>query len=99
MNRQFLEQMQSLLKDEYNDYLDEMKKEPTRGYRINLLKTDIEDFFACTDLSNEPTGFCSNGYRLRKDDTSLGRSFGEFEGTGTGTTALSIVVTTLESMG
>ena len=74
MNRQFLEQMQSLLKDEYNDYLDEMKKEPNRGYRINLLKADIEDFFACTDLSNEPTGFCSNGYRLRKDDTSLGRS-------------------------
>ena len=74
MNQQFLLQMQELLKDEYSDYLNEMKKEPNRGYRINLLKTDTDDFFSCTHLNDEPTGFCSNGYRLRNDETSLGRS-------------------------
>ena len=45
MNEQFLLQMQQILKDEYPAYLESLSNPPTRGFRINPLKTNEKDFF------------------------------------------------------
>ena len=52
MNEQFLLQMQQILKDEYPAYLESLSNPPTRGFRINPLKTNEKDFF---DMQNMDT--------------------------------------------
>ena len=58
----FLDMMQKLLGDEYNDWLEEMEKEPRRGFRINPLRTDPAAFFSISDLEPAASPFAENGY-------------------------------------
>ena len=55
MNEQFLLQMQQILKDEYPAYLESLSNPPTRGFRINPLKTNEKDFFEKVNVSHTKT--------------------------------------------
>jgi NOL1/NOP2/sun family putative RNA methylase len=62
MNEEFLERMKDLLGKEYPDYLACMQEQPRRGFRVNTLKTDAAELFACSDLHPQKSPFAANGY-------------------------------------
>ena len=62
MNEQFLLQMQQILKDEYPAYLESLSNPPTRGFRINPLKTNEKDFFEKVDVSHTKSPYAKYGY-------------------------------------
>lgn len=70
MNEQFLKQMQQLLGDEYPAYLEALQKDARRAFRLNLLKTNAEEFFQNFDIAHERSPFASNGYYT--DDSKYG---------------------------
>lgn len=72
MNSEFLRQMKDLLQEEYPAYLEELEKQPKRGLRVNLLKTDAEHLLPKLDLSLTPSPYASNGYYV-EDRPGIGR--------------------------
>lgn len=60
----FEKRMKDMLQEEYPMFVEELNKDPQRGYRINLLKTDEEEFFKLTNFEKKKTGFAKNGYYL-----------------------------------
>ena len=70
MNEQFLLQMQQILKDEYPAYLESLSNPPTRGFRINPLKTNEKDFFEKVDVSHTKSPYAKYGYYT--DDKKYG---------------------------
>ena len=59
----FLNRMQTLLKDEYEIFLQSItNEEPTRGLRINTRKIKVEDFLNSFDTSLKQVPFDENFY-------------------------------------
>ncbi len=58
----YIENMKSLLKDEYNDYVDSFSKEPKSGLRINTLKISKEKFQNIFPYKISQIPFIDNGY-------------------------------------
>ena len=71
MDDKFLHEMKELLGSEYDAWEKTLDESPRRGFRINLLKTDAQEFFSLMPLAKEPTPFCDHGYYLQ-DEKGLG---------------------------
>ena len=69
MNNDYLEMIQGLLKDEYPMYLEELKKEPIRSFRINPLKIDDETFFNETNWIKDKVPWSKHSYYFKEDLT------------------------------
>lgn len=70
MNKEFLKQMQDILKDEYPAYLKCLEKKPYRGFRVNPLKTSETHLFSVVDIAHTKSPYASYGYYT--DDTKYG---------------------------
>lgn len=66
-NALFDEQMKDLLGDEYDAYRKCLQEKPYRGFRINPLKTDEEQFFDIFHEPHEKSPFSQYGYYLYSD--------------------------------
>jgi NOL1/NOP2/sun family putative RNA methylase len=73
MDERFLHEMKELLGSEYDAWYSSLDLAPQRGFRLNLLKTDEEEFFSLMPLEKERTPFCDHGYYLH-DEKGLGVS-------------------------
>lgn len=73
MNSIFLEQMKSLLKEDYESYLECMKLPAYRGFRINTLKCDESSFFALSNFKKQESGLSKDSY-LYLDSITAGNT-------------------------
>ncbi len=64
--------MKDLLGDEYDDYISSFSSSSFRGYRINPLKTDPDEFFSLTPFTPSPSPFARDGYYLIDDIGGVG---------------------------
>ena len=73
MNSLYLDQMKTLIPDEFEEYLSSFDNPPRRGIRINSLKTDAQELSGLCTFAMEKHPFCDNGYFVESEE-SLGRS-------------------------
>ena len=66
MKKEFLKLMQEMLGDEYPAFLACLDREPVRGLRVNLLKSDREETEALLKGMLRPSAFADNGYVFDK---------------------------------
>lgn len=71
MNKDFLNYMEGMLKDEFSTYLKSLEQPFHQGFRINTLKIDPSKFFKLFPLECKESKFAKNAYIL-KYPTSLG---------------------------
>lgn len=62
MKEDFLKQMQELLADEYNDFIDSLEKPRFKGMRVNLLKANNDELITKYNLKS--TKFNNNNYYI-----------------------------------
>ena len=58
----YLNNMQDLLQDEYDAYLDSFNKERIYGLRVNTLKISVEDFLKISPFTLKPIPWCKDGF-------------------------------------
>ena len=64
---EFTARMQTLLRDEYNDFIDAHSRPAVRALRVNALKTQIENCLACLDFDCAPLPFTDCGFTFKED--------------------------------
>ena len=79
MNDLYLQQMKSLLGNEYDEYIRLLDEKPQRGFRVNTLKTSADRLFSVMDIHAHKSIFSDNGYILESDE-SLGNTPGHRAG-------------------
>ena len=62
--QEFLERMQSLLGDKYNDFLRSYDELPVRAFRVNTDKISLLEFEKINVFGNETIPYVENGYYL-----------------------------------
>jgi NOL1/NOP2/sun family putative RNA methylase len=65
--QEFLERMQSLLGDGYNEFLRSYELPPVRAFRVNTDKISLKDFEQINIFGNEKIPYVENGYYLDFD--------------------------------
>ena len=70
----FLFRMKSLLGDEYSDFLKFYEAENFRGLRVNTLKCSADKLKGLLNFGLEQTPFCSEGFYIPQNVTSLGNN-------------------------
>lgn len=73
MNNDFLLMIQQLIPDQYEMFLESLKKPFHKGFRINTLKIKDEDFFNFFDVKKIPSQYANNAYIL-DDEKSYGNT-------------------------
>ena len=68
----FFEKMRDLLQDEYDAFLESMKKPAYRGMRVNTLKCSSEDVLSLVDFKTEKTPFFKDGYYIENEVEHIG---------------------------
>jgi len=58
----FLQRMQNLLKDEFNDFLASFEKQSFCGLRVNTLKIDVESFLKIAPYTFTPVPWVKDGF-------------------------------------
>ena len=66
----YLDKMRSLLKEEYEDYLDALEKPPLRGLSVNTLKISCEEFERIFPFQIESVPWSENGYYYFDDEVT-----------------------------
>ena len=66
--QQFLEEMQELLKDDFQAFLAEYDKPSFNALRINTLKISVEDFLKINPFHLEKVPWSDNGFYYSEDD-------------------------------
>ncbi len=66
--KKFLKNMQDLLKDEYQDYLNSFQDDKVSGLRVNTLKISVEEFLKISPFKLEKIPFTSDGFYYDSDD-------------------------------
>ena len=60
----FIERMKTLLKDEYDEFVNAVNGEPVKGFRVNTDKISLEDFEKVNIFGNEKIPYVKNGFYL-----------------------------------
>ena len=68
----YRQKMKALLGDEYDSYLESFSVPACRGFRINPLKTNRDEFFSLTPFTPSPSPFAVDGYYLIDDIGGVG---------------------------
>ncbi len=63
----YLQKMQDLLKDEYEDYLAAMQRPHVNSIRINTNKISAEEFMKISPFPLEPVPWCAEGFYVPDD--------------------------------
>jgi len=63
----YKKQMYKILDKEAEDFFEEYKNVPVRGFRINTYKTTVEEFLYKIDMSFEKVPWCSDGFYIDSD--------------------------------
>ena len=64
---EYLNQMQTLLRDDYQAYLDSFDNERVYGLRVNTNKISVEDFLKICPFELKPIPWTSNGFYYNED--------------------------------
>lgn len=64
----YLNNMQDLLQDEYDAYLDSFNKERIYGLRVNTLKISVEDFLKISPFTLKPIPWCKDGFYCLEEE-------------------------------
>ena len=72
--KKFLLKMKELLGDEYGEFLKFYEADNFRGLRVNTLKCSCEKLRTLLDFELNPTPFCSEGFYIPAEISSLGNS-------------------------
>ena len=68
LSAEYLENMKSLLSDDYPNYLDCFKREAYSGLRVNTSKISVNDFLKISPFHLKKVPWCENGFYYNKDD-------------------------------
>lgn len=60
----FTERMQSLLGEEYNEYIKALEEPPVKAFRVNTRKVSVEDFEKVSAFSSGKIPYVENGFYL-----------------------------------
>jgi NOL1/NOP2/sun family putative RNA methylase len=71
--KNYLLQMKSLLKDDFNNFIDSYNKDSFSALRINTLKISDDDFFKISGLNLKKVSWAKDSFYFNKDD-KLGKS-------------------------
>lgn len=71
LNNQFLENMKSLLGDEYEDFFTTLSKDQEKSIIVNTNKISVKDFLNIADFSLSPISYEQSGFYI--DNEKLGR--------------------------
>lgn len=66
--QQYKQNMQELLKDEYEEYLNSFKDERVYGLRVNTNKISVEDFLKISPFKLEPIPWTNDGFYFNDED-------------------------------
>lgn len=61
---EFAERMKNLLGDEYDDFVESLRAEPVRGFRVNTDKISLEEFSKIDVFGAEKIPYVENGFYL-----------------------------------
>ena len=64
----YIQQMQDLLQDEYQEYINSFNHERYYGLRVNTNKISVEDFLKISPFQLEPIPWTSNGFYYKGED-------------------------------
>ncbi|OEF99998.1 hypothetical protein BHF71_06920 [Vulcanibacillus modesticaldus] len=64
----FMNRMQELLGNEYDQFIESYNRQQTHGLRVNLLKCDVKDFLSISPFSLTPIPWCDEGYYYNEED-------------------------------
>ena len=64
---EYAERMKSILGNEFEEYVAELKRSPVRGFRVNTDKISLEDFRRINIFSEERIPYVENGFYLDFD--------------------------------
>ncbi|MCF0106486.1 MAG: RsmF rRNA methyltransferase first C-terminal domain-containing protein [Holdemanella sp.] len=64
----FLMNMKSLLKEDFEKYIQCLEDKRVYGLRVNTLKISVEDFLKISPFELEPIPWCSNGFYYKEED-------------------------------
>ncbi len=64
---EFKDRMQTILGDEYGDYINSLELEPQKAFRVNTDKISLEDFEKINIFGKEKIPYVENGYYLEFD--------------------------------
>lgn len=70
--KQFLERMESILENDFSQYLAFLEGEIFRAARVNTLKADADKLNEFLPFFKEPTAFCKTSYYIPSDIKGLG---------------------------
>ncbi len=62
--KQFIERMKSLLGEDFERYIEELKNPPVKAFRVNTDKISLEEFEKINIFSDEKIPYVNNGYYL-----------------------------------
>lgn len=66
--QEFIDNMQAMLKEQWQSFLESYEREPYKGIRINTLKISVKDFLEITDFKLEPIPWTRNGFYVLSDE-------------------------------
>ncbi len=61
---EYINRMETLLGDDFNNYIEELKNPPVKAFRVNTDKISIEDFEKINVFSKQKIPYVENGYYL-----------------------------------
>lgn len=62
LNKDFIEKMKVLLKEDFESFIKELDKEPYRALRVNTLKITTDEFKRISPFSLKPVPWCDMGF-------------------------------------
>ncbi len=68
MKEKFLHRMQTILGDEYGNFVASLEKDNVRGLRANRFKCDKAHFLSLIDMPTSPIGYVDNGFILNSTE-------------------------------
>ncbi len=70
--KDFLNEMQEILRDDYAQYLESANDEPFRGISVNRIKTTPEQLLPLLPFETKKSPFYSDGYYIPSDEQGVG---------------------------
>ena len=65
---EYLNNMKTLLQDEYDQYLDSFNRQRIYGLRVNTLKISVEDFLKISPFTLKPIPWCKDGFYCLEEE-------------------------------
>lgn len=64
---EFLKRMKTILKDEFDEFLNSYERESYKGFRVNTAKVDVAEFMSRMAIEFEKVPWCEDGFYINEE--------------------------------